>query len=86
MSIHKVKKEPLYTKKQGQYLSFIYYYTKINTVSPAQADLQKFFRVSPAAVHSMILQLEQKNLITRVPNRSRSITINIPQNKIPQLS
>jgi len=31
---------PRYTSKQGQYLSFIYYYTKIHRVPPAESDLQ----------------------------------------------
>lgn len=28
-----------YTKKQGQYLAFIYYYTKLNRKAPAYADI-----------------------------------------------
>ena len=32
-----------YTKKQGQYLSFIYYYRKLNNESPAHSDFQKYF-------------------------------------------
>ncbi len=40
-----------YTKKQGQYLAFIYYYTKIHGYPPAEADLQRYFKVSPPSVH-----------------------------------
>jgi repressor LexA len=29
-----------YTEKQGQYLAFIYYYTKIHGRSPSESDLQ----------------------------------------------
>ncbi len=47
-----------YTKKQGQYLAFIYYYSKINR-RPAEADMQRFFRTTPPTVHQMILKLEQ---------------------------
>lgn len=39
-----------FTAKQGQYLAFVHYYTKIHGVSPAEADLQRYFRVSPPAV------------------------------------
>ena len=46
-----------YTKKQGQYLAFIYYYTKINRRPPAEADMQRFFRVTPPTVHQMVLTL-----------------------------
>jgi len=35
----------LYTAKQGQYLAFIYYYTKIHGTPPAEADVRRFFRV-----------------------------------------
>jgi hypothetical protein len=31
---------PRFTAKQGQYLSFIYYFSKIHGVAPAEADLQ----------------------------------------------
>ena len=55
-----IDKEKIYTEKQGQYLSFIFYYTKINGVSPAQIDFQHYFSVSPPTVHQMILQLEKK--------------------------
>ncbi len=39
--------EPAYTETQGQYLAFIYYYTKIDGVPPAEADMQCYFKVSP---------------------------------------
>jgi repressor LexA len=42
--------EPAYTKTQGQYLAFIYYYTKLHGVPPAEADMKRYFRVSPPAV------------------------------------
>src|SRR5262245_59114101 len=42
-----------YTPRQGQYLAFIYYYTKLHGVPPAEADIQRYFRVSAPAVHEM---------------------------------
>jgi Mn-dependent DtxR family transcriptional regulator len=45
-----------YTEKQGQYLAFIYYYTKINRRPPAEADIQRYFAVTPPTVHQMILK------------------------------
>lgn len=77
--------EKVYTEKQGQYLAFIFYYTKINGRPPAQADFQRYFEVSPPTVHQMILQLEKKDLITRLPNTPRSIAIAIPEAQIPRL-
>ena len=35
-----------FTAKQGQYLAFIYYYTKIHGMPPAEADFRRFFRVT----------------------------------------
>lgn len=74
-----------FSDKQGQYLAFIYYYTKVNRVPPAQRDIQKFFGVSPPTVHQMIVTLEKKGLITRVPDKPRSLSINIPENRVPIL-
>ena len=33
---------PEYTKKQGQYLAFIYNYTKINGIPPAEAEVEYY--------------------------------------------
>ncbi|MGH9958560.1 MAG: LexA family protein, partial [Pyrinomonadaceae bacterium] len=54
-----------YTSHQGQYLAFIFYYTKIHGRAPAESDLQSYFKVSPPSVHQMILTLEAKRLIER---------------------
>ena len=76
---------PTYTEKQGQYLAFIYAYSKINGRAPAEADFQKFFRVTPPSVHRMILELEQRQFITREPGRARSITLKIEPQCLPIL-
>lgn len=83
MSIPKEKYS--FTEKQGQYLAFIYNYSKINGQAPAQRDIQQFFNVTPPTIHQMILHLEKKNFIRRVPNTPRSLSINIPINLIPKL-
>ena len=75
----------IYTEKQGQYLAFIFYYTKINRVPPAHADFESYFRTAPSTVHQMILQLEKKNLIRRIPNTPRSIEIVISEEHLPKL-
>lgn len=74
-----------YTPKQGQYLSFIYYYTKIHGLPPSEADVQHYFRVSPPTVHQMILTLEAKGLIERVPRTSRSVRLTVPRSDLPDL-
>ena len=74
-----------YTAKQGQYLSFIFYDTIINRCAPAQANMQRYFRVSAPSVHQMILTLEREGLISRIPVLSRSITLNVPKEQLPDL-
>lgn len=74
-----------YTRKQGQYLAFIFYYTKIHGCSPAEADMQKYFGVSPPTVHQMVLTLEKRELITRVPWQARSIKLLLAPDDLPKL-
>ncbi len=77
---------PEYTPQQGQYLAFIYYYTKVNGCPPAETDMQRYFRVSPPAVHDMILRLEEKSLIQRTPRQARSIRVLLPVEQLPPLA
>ena len=75
-----------YTDKQGQYLAFIYYYTKIHGRAPSEADMQGYFRVSPPAVHQMVLSLEKLGLIIRTPRQGRSLKLLLPREKLPDLT
>ena len=75
-----------FTVKQGQYLAFIYYYTKINRRPPAQVDIQRYFGVSPPTVHQMVLTLERKELISRKPRTSRCIKVLVPRDQLPPLN
>ena len=74
-----------YTKRQGQYLAFIYYYTKIHGSPPAEADMQKYFRVSPPTVHQMVVTLEKKGLIEKMPHQARSIRLLVTREQLPDL-
>ena len=74
-----------YTRKQGQYLAFIYYYTKINRQPPAEADMQHFFRSTAPTVNQMILKLEEKGFISRSPGKARSIEILLRPDQLPEL-
>ncbi len=76
---------PRYTEKQGQYLAFIHYYTKINQHPPAEADMQRFFGVSAPSVHRMLIELEKKNFIARTPKQARSIRVLLPSRQLPEL-
>jgi hypothetical protein len=74
-----------FTPKQGQYLAFIYYYTKIHGRAPAQADLQRFFRVTPPVVHQMIKTLAARRFIEREPGTARSIRLRLTRAQLPDL-
>jgi hypothetical protein len=74
-----------FTAKQGQYLAFIYWFTKIHRQAPAEADLQRYFRVSAPGVHEMILTLERRGLITREPGKARSISLRVARTELPEL-
>lgn len=79
------RSKPRFTYLQGQYLAFIETYTTLHGVAPAEADMQRFFRVTPPAVHRMVLALEQRGLLRRVPGQGRSIVLRLPPDEIPRL-
>lgn len=74
-----------FTPKQGQYLAFIHAYTLVNGRAPAQADMQRFFKVSPPSVHQMLLSLEKTGLISRQPGRARSVSVLVEYDLLPRL-
>lgn len=76
---------PRFTEKQGQYLAFIYTYALVNRRPPAEADMQRFFGVTPPSVHNMIVELERRGLIRRIPRQPRSIEVAIPAGELPML-
>ncbi len=74
-----------YTPRQGQFLAFIYYYTKLNGVPPAEVDMKRYFRVSPPSVHEMVKTLERRGYITREPGKPRTIRLLLPREELPDL-
>ena len=73
------------TPRQGQYLAFIYYYTKLNGQPPAEHDMVRYFDVSPPSVHQMVVTLEKRRLIERVPRQARSIRLLLEREELPDL-
>lgn len=74
-----------YSRLQGQYLAFIRAYTVIHRRAPAEADMQGFFGVTPPSVHQMVLTLEKRGLIERVPGIARSIRLLVQADELPLL-
>jgi DNA-binding MarR family transcriptional regulator len=60
-------------------------YSLVNGRPPAEADMQRFFCVTPPSVHSMIRELERRGLIRRVARQARSIEVVIPVAELPML-
>ena len=77
--------EAPFTAKQGQYLAFIWAYAQINRRAPAEADFQRYFRVTAPAVHQMIKTLDQLGLIDRQPGVARSIQLLVAPQDLPIL-
>jgi DNA-binding MarR family transcriptional regulator len=82
---HRNPNKSAITPKQGQFLAFIYYYSKLNGHPPAEADLAAYFRLTPPSVHRMILVLEEKGAIERTSGQSRSIRLLVERKQIPDL-
>ena len=85
LQVHEMKMKARYTRQQGQYLAFIFHYTKIHEYAPAEADMQNYFRVSPPSVHRMILTLAAKRLIERTPGQARSVRLLLGREDLPNL-
>jgi SOS-response transcriptional repressor LexA len=77
--------KPSFTDKQGQYLAFIRAYALVMGRPPAEADMQRFFAVTPPSVHQMVLTLERLGFITRKPGVARSIELLVRPENLPQL-
>ncbi|HEX8271084.1 MAG TPA: hypothetical protein VF615_00455 [Longimicrobiaceae bacterium] len=74
-----------YTKRQGQYLAFIRSYTRLHGRPPAEADIQRYFEVTPPTVHQMVLTPERRGFIERTPGEARSIRVLVPAAELPPL-
>lgn len=73
------------TPKQAQYLAYIHLYMKLHRRAPSEADMQGYFRVTPPSVHRMVVELDRKGLISRVPRQARSIRLLVSPDQLPGL-
>ena len=78
-------KRPEYTPRQGQFLAFIHYYAKLSGCPPAEEDMARYFRITPPSAHQMVMTLEQRGLIERVPGEARSIRLLLAREDLPDL-
>ena len=78
-------KTPAFTRRQGQFLAFLHWYHKLHRRAPAETDFVRYFRVTPPAVHDMIVKLSDLGLVSREPGKPRSLSITIPEHQVPDL-
>ncbi len=76
---------PKYTPRQGQYLAFIYDYTKRHHRRPAERDIQEYFRLLQPAVHDMLRRLKERGFISWEPGVPRSIRLLLKREELPDL-
>jgi hypothetical protein len=76
------------TRQQGQFLAFIREYMMRNQarVAPSHADFQRFFNLTPPSVNSMLIRIEQRGFIRRIPGKARAIELTINPDWIPPLN
>lgn len=76
---------PEYTPRQGQVLAFIHYYIRLNGCPPAENDMARYFKITPPSAHQMVVTLERRRLIARVPGQARSIRLLLAREDLPDL-
>ncbi len=76
---------PAPTERQGQFLAYLHQYSIVNGCAASEADMQQYFQITPPSVHSMVLTLERRGFIRRVPGKARSITVIVAPESLPTL-
>jgi len=75
------------THQQGQFLAYIREYIMRNEVgvAPTHAALQEYFDLTPPSVNSMLIRLERRGFIRRIPHQARAIELTVAPELIPPL-
>jgi hypothetical protein len=81
-ALHDVERNPV--RGSVPFFSF-HAYTLVLGRPPAEADLQRHFRVTPPSVHQMVLTLARAGLIRRRPGVARSIEVLVDPEALPVL-
>src|SRR5580658_410392 len=74
-----------FTAQQGQHLAFIWADAQINRRAPAEADFQRYFKVTEPSVHQMLKTLDQLGLIDQQPGVPSSIQVLDAPQELPIL-
>lgn len=73
------------TRKQGQLVAYVYYYTKVHRIPPSENEIAAFLGVYGPSVHQMILRLAERGCLSRIPSQPRTIKILLPKTEVPEL-
>lgn len=74
-----------FTEKQGQYLAYVFMYTKVNRRPPAVNDIARFFEVTPPSAQRMVDTLVKKGLLDRTRGAPRSLKVLLKREELPPL-
>jgi hypothetical protein len=66
------------TAVQKRYLRFIDRYSRVHGVAPSFSDIQHALCVTSPSAHRMVLTLEKRGALARVPGRTRSLQLLLP--------
>jgi SOS-response transcriptional repressor LexA len=75
----------LYTPRQGQFLAYIHAYTRLHRQPPSEMEMAAYFGISPPSAHQMVVALQNRGLIQRIPGQGRSIRILVAPRDLPDL-
>lgn len=74
------------TRQQGQFFAYIRDYMNLNHgAAPTHSEMQRFFKLTPPSVNSMLKRLDEKGNIRRTAGKARAIELTIDPESIPPL-
>src|SRR3984885_14816188 len=79
---------PMLTKKQHELLRFIHERLKETGVPPSFDEMKEALDLrSKSGIHRLIMALEERGFIRRLPNRARALeVVRLPESAVPGLS
>lgn len=75
---------PVFTARQGEYLTFIHRYAQRFGVAPSFEEIGAHFGTTPPSVNNMIKTLCARGLLSRLPGVARSLRVLVPPSQLPE--
>lgn len=67
------------------YLSTVFHIFSPEQIKGFEADMLRYFRVSPPSVHQMVTTLVERGFIKKTPGQARSISLLVVREQLPDL-